>query len=346
MKNYLWVLVLVISLLVLFTFQNKFNGWLGKNKEEDDYKAVQIYLLNDSPLYGFNKPKIWIHSKYEMNSRKWKSFHSRNTTDLNQPFIHLTIQSIINHCDRDFHICLIDDQSFSKLIPSWDTDLSVLPEPIKSRKRQEALLSLVYYYGGIIVPDTFLCINSLLPLWKQTQKRETPFMGERLNRTAHLVKQQGGTRTFLPDPYFLCSVKNAPIIQEGIEFLREQDEDKNNRMSLEDEFLGSFRWWAEEAVEEGKLLCLEGSKIGVKSAKSGEPILLEDILGENYLDLAKDAFGIYIPEDEILKRTKYQWFSVMSQQEILDSRLVIAKYFVSSALSASYTDNSVEGIDS
>ena len=345
MKNYLWVLLLVITLLVLFTFQNKFNGWLGKNKEEDDYKAIQLYLLNDSPLYGFNKPKIWIHSKYEINARKWKSFQSRNTTDLNQPYIHLTIQSIINHCDGDFHICLIDDQSFSKLIPSWNQDLTNMPEPLKSRVRQEALLSLVYYYGGIVVPDTFLCISSLLPLWNQTQKRETPFFGERLNRTSHLVKQQGGTRTFLPDPYFLSATKNAPVVKEGIEFLKENEE-KANSMSAEDEFLGSLRWWAEEAVEEGKILCLDGSKIGVKSAKTGEPILIEDLLGENYLDLAKDAFGLYIPGDELLKRTKYQWFSVMSQQEILDSRLVIAKYFVSSAVSASFSDNSVDAIDS
>lgn len=343
MKNYLWVLILVIILLVLFTFQNKFNGWLGKTKEEDEYKAVQLYLLNDSPLYGFNKPKIWIHSKYEINARKWKSFGSRNTTDLNQPYIHLTIQSIINHCDRDFHICLIDDQSFSKLIPSWDTDISVLPEPLKTRARQEALLSLVYYYGGIIVPDTFLCIDSLLPLWQQTQKRETPFFGERLNRTANLVKQGGKSYTFLPDPYFLSATKNAPIIQEAIEFLKQAVSDS---MSAETEFLGSLRWWAEEAVEEGKLLCIEGSKIGVKTAKTGEPILLEHLLGEDYLDLAKNAFGIYIPGDELLKRTKYQWFSVMSQQEILDSRLIIAKYFVSSAVSASVSDETIEGIDS
>lgn len=344
MKNYLWILVLIITLIILFTFQNKFNEWLGKTKENDEYKAVQLYLLNDSPLYGFNKPKIWIHSKYEINARKWKSFYSRNTTDLNQPYIHLTIQSIINHCDKDFHICLIDDQSFSKLIPSWDIELTNMPEPLKSRVRQEAMLSLIYYYGGIIVPDSFLCIQSLLPLWVQTQKRETPFFGERINKTSNLVKQQGKTKTFLPDTYFLSALKNSPVIKEGIEFLK--NDNSNEALSSEKEFLGSFNWWAEELFEEGRILCIEGSKIGVKKMKTGEPILLEDILGENYIDLAKDAFGIYIPSDELLKRTKYQWFSVMSQQEILDSRLIIAKYFLSSAVSASQTDNLIEGIDS
>ena len=27
-----------------------------------------------------------------------EGFHSRSSTDLNQPYIHLTIKSIINHC--------------------------------------------------------------------------------------------------------------------------------------------------------------------------------------------------------------------------------------------------------
>lgn len=344
MDKFGWILSLVVAVLVLFTFQSKFNLWLGKDKEKEDYKAVQLYLLNDSPLYGFNKPKLWIHSKYEINARKWKSFQSRNTTELNQPYIHLTIQSIINHCDQDFHICLIDDHSFSKLLPSWNLDLTTMPEPLKSRARQEALLNLAYYYGGIIVPDTFLCIKPLLPLWQQTQRRETPFMGERLNRSTNLLKQKGTTRTFIPDPYFLSALKNSPVIQEAIEFVKKEQQESAN--SAEPEFLGSLRWWADEAVEEGKLLYLDGAKIGVKKAKTGDPILLEDLLSEKYLDLATDAFGIYIPGDELLKRTKYQWFSVLSQQEILDSRMIVAKYFVSSAVNASALDTAIEGIDS
>ena len=80
--------------------------------DTDDYKLIEQYLLNDSPLYGYNRPKIWIHSKYELNARKWKDFQSRNSTDLNQPYIHATIKTIINHCGNDFNVCLIDDESF------------------------------------------------------------------------------------------------------------------------------------------------------------------------------------------------------------------------------------------
>ena len=108
----------------------------------DDYEMVKKYLLNDSPMYGKNRPKIWIHSKYEINARKWKNFMSRNTTDLNQPYLYLTIQSIINHCGDDFHICLIDDDSFMKLIPTWTIELSTVPEPMRTRYRNNAMVQI------------------------------------------------------------------------------------------------------------------------------------------------------------------------------------------------------------
>ena len=52
-------------------------------------------------------------------------------------------------------------------------------------------------------------------------------------------------------------------------------------------------------------------------------------MGENFIDLSDKAYGIYIPEDEVLKRIKYQWFSVMSSNEILDKNIIISKYMKS-----------------
>ena len=88
----------------------------------DEYDLIRKYLLNESPLYGYNKPKLWIHTTYEYNARRWASFGSRSSTDLNQPYIHLCIKSLVGHCADDFNIVLIDDDAFAKLVPSWDID--------------------------------------------------------------------------------------------------------------------------------------------------------------------------------------------------------------------------------
>jgi len=43
--------------------------------DKDEYELIKKYLLNESPLYGYNKPKLWIHTKYEINARNWRDFY-------------------------------------------------------------------------------------------------------------------------------------------------------------------------------------------------------------------------------------------------------------------------------
>ena len=52
-------------------------------QHEDDVTELNLIkrlLLDQSPLYGQNRPIIWIHTKHEKNARKWKSFYSRTST--------------------------------------------------------------------------------------------------------------------------------------------------------------------------------------------------------------------------------------------------------------------------
>ena len=78
---------------VVSSYSNVFKKYLDNDNEE--YDLIKEYLLNESPLYGNNRPKLWIHTKYELNARKWKDFSSRNSKDLNQDYLHLTIKTII-----------------------------------------------------------------------------------------------------------------------------------------------------------------------------------------------------------------------------------------------------------
>ena len=64
-------------------FGDKIKQGLNTNDAEND--MIRQYLLNDSPLYGMNRPKLWIHSSYGKNARQWKDFYSRNSPDLNPP---------------------------------------------------------------------------------------------------------------------------------------------------------------------------------------------------------------------------------------------------------------------
>jgi hypothetical protein len=285
-----------------------------------------MYLLNDSPLYGFNKPKLWIHTKNEINARKWKSFQSRNTTDLNQPFIHLTIKTIVNHCSNDFNICLIDDQTFEKLLPNWDVQLSQVAEPNRSRIRQLGLLKLVYYYGGMVVPNSFICSKNLKALYDEGTIDNKPFFCENVNHTANLVLDKRH-RNFLPDTYFFGSKKNDETVKELVEWVKAGNRDPH--FSSEPELLGNNSMILLSLSGENKINVMDGSKVGVKTVER-KPVAIEELMGDGFLNIDTSSFGVYLPEDEILGRTHYHWFSVLSIKELLDSDITAVKYIIAS----------------
>ena len=55
MYHYLFAFSLIMTAsYVGNTFKQNFS-----ERTNDEYELIKKYLLNDSPLYGFNKPKIW-----------------------------------------------------------------------------------------------------------------------------------------------------------------------------------------------------------------------------------------------------------------------------------------------
>lgn len=327
-KNmYLYVFALALVAIASYV-GDKFKAQFH---DRDEYDLVRQYLLNESPLYGNNKPKIWIHTKYEYNARVWKSFQSRSSMDLNQPYIHLTIKSIVDHCGDDFHICLIDDNTFSKLIPSWDIDLKMLAEPFKSRAREIGLAELVYYYGGMVLPNSFLCMRPLRNFYLDSTSNDKPFVCEAVNRTSNIVRQgSNGRLSFLPDLRIMGANKNDSTIKELIVYLKQQIQVPH--FSSDRQLLGDDGYWLLDAVSDGKMNLVGGEVVGVKT-KGRKPILIENLFEEDYLDLNSQCVGIAIPDEDVLARTKYQWFAVMDTRQILDGEFILARYAKSAILS-------------
>ena len=303
--------------------------------KNDEYELIKKYLLNDSPLYGFNKPKLWIHTKYDINSRKWKSFYSRNSTDLNQPYIHLTIKTIINHCGNDFNICLIDDDTFSKLIPNWDIDIKNLADPQKTVMRNIGILQLIYFYGGISLPNSFLCLRNLKSMYETGIQNNNPFVCENINRTTISFKQSKPL-LFIPDIYIIGAEKNNDTILELINHIK--DINSSGFFVEEHDLLGTYSQWCLQSIKNDKMNLIGGEYVGVKT-NDRKTILLENLMEENYLNLTPNAFGIYIPENDILTRPKYQWFAVMSSEDVLKTNTIISKYIASSIVDSSNAYN-------
>jgi hypothetical protein len=89
-----------------------------------------------------------------------------------------------------------------------------------------------------------------------------------------------------------------------------------------------------------------GELVGVKNRRNRQSILVEDLLDEGYLEISPAAYGIYIPEDEILKRPKYQWFAVLPIDDILASDMAIAKYIKISMVNRMDGNSKIQNISS
>ena len=160
MRIFDYICLIIILMGVGFVYRRYINKY-ETDDELQQYNLIKKYLLNDSSITRSKKPIIWIHTDYHINANHWTSFGSRNTRAMNQPYKLLTIKSIIDKCGGDFSVCMIDDRSFSKLVPDWKIDMDALTDPIRSNIRQLGLARLLKTFGGFVVPGSMICLRNL-----------------------------------------------------------------------------------------------------------------------------------------------------------------------------------------
>ena len=340
-----------IFMIVIYFLYGRYKNKMTREEDKEDYDMIQRYLLGENgtekgkstthrmaeDMAKIEKPILWIMMDYEYNSRNWQSFGSRSSTELNQPYLYLTVKSIIAHCENDFHICLIDDKSFSKLIPTWSVDMTRVSNPIKNQIRELGMMKLLYRYGGMRVPASFVCMRNLNDMytsgaaegWCGDGGIGGVFICETVNRNITSTH-----RDFYPDMRFMGCRKENGVVKSLIDFIQRSI---SNDTTAESGFLGEYNRWCDSRVRKNQMRLIDGKMIGVKTMDD-KPILIEELLSNDYIDLYTDAYGIYIPADDVLSRNKYEWFARMSQKQVLESRIIIAKYLLL-AISPAYIKN-------
>lgn len=314
--NYIMLFVIVILLsMILQRYYDK----KEKNENVERYNTIFQYLLNDTSLIKNKKPILWIHIPYESNSRKWIDFNSRKTMELNQPYLYLTVQSIIKNCDDSFNICLIDDSSFSKIIPNWTVDMKIISNPVLMHMRQLAMTKLLHIYGGMIVPISFLCFKNLDDMYTKGTRNNKIFLCENINHNITSTSYN-----FYPDIQFMGANKNNKMVEELIEFM---EKTISNDYTSELKFKGEFNRWCNTRIYNGQINLIEGKEVGVKTLDD-DPVLIDDLLNDDYLNLYNNMYGIWIPHRMILKRNRYEWFARLSAQQVLDANTILSKYIL------------------
>ena len=314
--NYVILFVILISLGILY---QKYLEKQSTVASFDDYGEIKKYLLKDKTLDKSKKPILWIHIPHAYNSRNWLSFGSRSSNELNQPYLYLTVKSIIKNCDESFKVVLIDDGSFEKLIPNWNINMSILADPMKCYIRQLAMAKLIYAYGGLNVPISFLCFRDLIGMYNKGTNDDSMFVCENydMNITAT-------TKLFYPNANFLGARKENDTIKEFINFMERTISDDYTAQS---KFLGDFDRWCNAKITKGTVRLIPGTDVGTRTVDD-QPVTVETLLSDDYIHFYGKMYGIWVPDQMILKRRHYEWFARMSPEQIFQGQFILAKYMV------------------
>tara|TARA_B110000444_G_scaffold260034_1_gene305639 strand:+ start:4114 stop:5103 length:990 start_codon:yes stop_codon:yes gene_type:complete len=319
---------LAISILLLLAvgyIYNKFQIKVETDDKIEELNIIKKYLLNEDEyntidkLSAIKKPIIWIHIEYDRNLRKWESFGSRASEELNQDYLYLTLRSIINKCSDYFHIILIDDDSFGLLLEDWNVDLKKVGNAQRENIRQLALMKVLYKYGGIMMEPSFILFKSLRPIYEKIVLTEMPCVGEFTNETvdSHIMN-------YSPSLKFIGCMKNCPKINElgkHLEILVNSDNTFSSKLE------GQITNWLYKKSQNNEISYIDGKFLGTRDSKN-KNIDLASLLGSTYLDLNVNTYGLYIPHKDLLKRTAYNWFVYLNTKQVLESNTNVGKYLL------------------
>lgn len=310
------IAILIIIIVLAYLYKKYETKYLYQNYDENtDIRKYLLGELTRDDIGRIRKPLLWIYIPHEYNTRNWLSFGSRSSYELNQPYLYLTTKSIMKHCNNDFHIILIDDNSFPKLIENWPYSST----PLDKNKRLFGLMNIIYTYGGLLTPISFVCFKSLIDMYYNGTRNNKMFVVENVNSTA-LEESK-----FVPCPCFMGALKNNQVLNEFIGYLKtiiETDYTFENRIT------GKVPDWLTSQYTAGKINVVRGYEVGVMT-KDEKPVLVDDLLGTSYLNIdIENSYGIWVPAEQILHRTNYQWFARMSEEQVLLSNVILGKYIL------------------
>ena len=260
------------------------------------------------------KPNLWIHIDYEDNGRFWSNFINRRTKDLNKPYINLCIESIIKYNSDNFNIFLLNDDSFRKILPDLNINVSEIANPVKKRARKLALCKVLYNYGGLMLPKSFLCHTSLINFYNEGIRNNKMFCVENINNTVTNFE-----RKFLADDVIMGCNKFCPKINEYADYLYES---LTTNFSESDSFTGKNRVWLYDEYDKLNINILNGRLIGIKD-RNNQTIDMKQLLNVNPVGFDQNYVGILINENEIDRKVTLRWFNRLSRKQILSSDTIL-----------------------
>jgi len=272
----------------------------GKIPTGEVRDVLQSRMLRQVNL-DTSKPKLWMHLSTD------PSIPFPNGTELTSPDFGATpldkvpsieklcAYSVIAYNSKNFNIVLLTDDDLPLLLPGWSTNLKAIPEAAQQQARDVAMLRVLYYYGGFLVPSTYgataplsnvLSSPSLLPN-DMVAAFEAPVIDAAMKRA------------FAPSVRFMYSAPLNKTLRRLVDELTVHTGTEAQVAAFHDAGAKAM----DRLVQEGKVRVWSGKLVGTQDVDGNAVSLSEAING---FKRVPDSVGVWIPA-RLFEIRKYGW---------------------------------------
>jgi len=290
-------------------------GYMQVIKEQNECPFQNRNLIQQ----GMDKPVVWIYvNNGDINSRSWADFMSRSSRAMNLPFLNLCYQTISKYTQKNYRIEVIGGlQDLAVRMGGWEA----LPTPLQSPDtfvREPELnwirAAVLAKWGGLWVSPATIFVAPMEPL----PKEKIVFFG---TDSADVYATAGS----LPSFHVIWAPKGGiGMWTEWEQRARARLETRAGGAEATHEQNADFEALMQRHVADVEIRVRpEISRKGVAQRR----IQLEDLLATGDSVIGNSGTYVPIPYPEILERENFGWFLRMSEDQIMQSDLVITHLF-------------------
>ncbi len=311
MKDSVWITLTVIILIAVI---------LGSYYVRQSLKGSPWI---DKALFdrGMDLPPLWIYyDDSQVNSRHWIDFGARSSRVLNQPYLNLCYESIIRANGKFYRAEVIKGlngvmERLGELPPKLKGPVGHL-KTVGPAERNWIRAAVLAKYGGLWIEPTTIALRG----FGELPEDRVVFFG-----TDHDENLAGPEGTAVPSLAAIWVPKpNNPAMIAWEAAARER---LSGAAGGGSQIRGDAKWdFVRFFQGQGSYDVRPEAELR-RAAASGKLLQLEDFLAQGTLHFSVPSTAIYVslPARDLELRRNWGWFLRMSEEQVLESDLVIAQ---------------------
>jgi hypothetical protein len=294
--------------------------YVSSSTIEENTFANRKLLQKDMDL-----PVIWLYvDTSQVNSRSWADFMARSSRAINLPFLNLCYESIVRQNQGTYRVEVIGGLSdLAVRLGGWEklpTPLQGAIAPVGPAEVNWIRAAVLSNFGGLWMEPNAIALKSFGPL----PSDKVVFFG-----TDDQETYSGPLGTKAPSLRAIWSPKpDHPL------FIAWEGQAKR-RLEAGGEGKAFRNDWVSDVLEfaeQFKTDVVYRPLAELRRKPNGKLIQLDDLMmagqeGDLPFVINEQSVYVPIPLNELLSRREYGWFTRMSEEQILESDLVVSSLF-------------------